>query len=123
MSALLVLPGCFSVRSTPDFSYEKLGPAEYAAMLKGNADHIIIDVRTPAEHRKSHLHGAVNYSYFSLKFGRMVEHLDRNELVFLYCETGHRSPLAARRMKRKGFRRVVDMKGGHARWRKTNRQR
>lgn len=81
-------------------------------MLKGNADHIIIDVRTPAEHRKSHLHGAVNYSYFSLKFGRMVEHLDRNELVFLYCETGHRSPLAARRMKRKGFRRVVDMKGG-----------
>lgn len=124
-SALVVLmsfPGCFSVRNTADFNYVKLAPDAYAAMLRDSSDHVLIDVRTPAEHRRSHLDGAVNHSYFSLRFGRMVKDLDRNKLVFLYCETCHRSPLAARRMKRMGFRRVVDLKGGHARWRKTDRE-
>ncbi|MBK7269377.1 MAG: rhodanese-like domain-containing protein [Flavobacteriales bacterium] len=71
----------------------------------------------PWEFAKGHLPGALNHSYLSFRFGRSVQAIERDALVFVYCQTCHRSPLAARRMKRLGFRRVVDLKGGFAHWR------
>lgn len=108
--------GCFSVRSTDRFSYHKVDAATYARVLADSTDRVLIDVRTPGEHAKGHLPGAVNRSYLSFRFGRLVRDLDRSTLVLLYCHTCHRSPLAARRMKRLGFRRVVDLEGGFRRW-------
>ena len=111
------LCGCFSVRSKEGFTYEKLEPANYARLLADSGEHVIIDVRTRGEFAKGHLPGALNHSYLSFRFGRSVQAIERDALVFVYCQTCHRSPLAARRMKRLGFRRVVDLKGGFAHWR------
>lgn len=111
-----MLTGCFSVRSTERFSYAKIDADSYARLLADSTDRVLIDVRTPGEHAKGHLPGAVNRSYLSFRFGRLVRDLDRSTLVLLYCHTCHRSPLAARRMKRLGFRRVVDLEGGFRRW-------
>lgn len=119
VAPVLLLSSCFSVRPNATFSYVKLDPEEYQALLADSAEHVLIDVRTPGEYRKAHMEGAVNFSYLSLHYGSLVEPLDRGALIFLYCETCHRSPLAARRMKRMGFRRVVDLRGGHRKWRKT----
>ncbi|MBK8341076.1 MAG: rhodanese-like domain-containing protein [Flavobacteriales bacterium] len=112
-----LLCGCFSVRSREGFTYERLEPANYARLLADSADHLLIDVRTSGEFAKGHLPGALNHSYLSFRFGRSVQTLERDTLVFIYCQTCHRSPLAARRMKRMGFRRVVDLKGGFTHWR------
>ena len=111
-----LLVGCFSVRSTGRFAYAKVDAATFARVLVDSADHVLIDVRTPAEHAKGHLPGAINRSYLSFRYGRLVRDLDRTKLVLLYCHTCHRSPLAARRMKRMGFRHVVDLEGGYRRW-------
>ncbi|MBK7308206.1 MAG: rhodanese-like domain-containing protein [Chitinophagaceae bacterium] len=98
------------------FSYSKITPATYAAILKDSSNYYLIDVRTAAEYKRSHLPGAVNFSYLNFHFGRDVDSLDRNKPVLVYCQTCHRSPLAARKMKRLGFRKVYDLKGGYQKW-------
>ena len=111
-----LLVGCFSVRSTGRFSYAKVDAATFAQVLADSTDRVLIDVRTPAEHARGHLPGAINRSFLSFRYGRLVRDLDRTKLVLLYCHTCHRSPLAARRMKRMGFRHVVDLQGGFRHW-------
>ncbi len=110
------LAGCFSVRSNAHFSYAKVDGDTFARLLADSTDHVLIDVRTRGEHARAHLPGAINRSFLSFRYGRLVRDLDRSRLVLLYCQTCHRSPLAARRMKRMGFRRVVDLQGGFQRW-------
>lgn len=114
--AVVALSGCFTVRSTARFAYAKVDAGTFAQLMADSADHVLIDVRTRAEHARAHLPGAINRSFLSLRYGRLVRDIDRSKLVLLYCHTCHRSPLAARRMKRMGFRRVVDLAGGFRRW-------
>ncbi|HSZ24676.1 MAG TPA: rhodanese-like domain-containing protein [Cytophagaceae bacterium] len=114
--AMLFLSGCFNVKNSRNFIYEKLSSAQYKTMLKDSANYYLIDVRTPKEYRKIHIPGAVNASYLSFRYGKKVDSLNREKLAFVYCQTCHRSPLAARRMKRKGFRKVYDLSGGFQRY-------
>ena len=113
---VLFITGCFTVKNNSRFFYSKVSPAAYAAALKDSSNYYLIDVRTPGEFKKAHLANAVNYSYLKFHFGRDVDSLVRNKLVFLYCQTCHRSPLAARKMKHLGFRKVIDLKGGFVKW-------
>jgi rhodanese-related sulfurtransferase len=73
----------------------------------------VIDVRFPAEYRRAHLEGAVNMSYIG-RFARHARSLDPARPTFIYCHTAHRSPFATRRLKRLGFRQIIDLKGGYA---------
>jgi rhodanese-related sulfurtransferase len=110
------ITACFTVRSNNGFSYSKLSPQEYEAVLKDSSNYYLVDVRTAAEYKRAHLPGAVNYSYLNFHIGRDIDSLDRNKLVLVYCQTCHRSPLAARKMKHMGFRKVYDLKGGYQKW-------
>jgi rhodanese-related sulfurtransferase len=118
----LSLQSCFTVQSTAKFSYKKLDPETYAAYLKDSADHYLIDVRTPGENKKAHIAGARNYDFLAFHLGADVDTLDRNKVAFLYCQTCHRSPFAARIMKHKGFRALYDLRGGFAKWVKANQK-
>jgi rhodanese-related sulfurtransferase len=39
--------------------------------------------------------------------------------VFIYCETAHRSPMAARKLRRIGFVEITDLKKGYKPYRKS----
>ena len=116
MVLILLFSSCFTVRNTDRFSYEKLNPETYRQMLRDSNGYYLIDVRTAGEYRKSHITGAVNCSYFNFHFGKDVDSISRDALIFVYCQTCHRSPLASKILKRKGFRKVYDMKGGYQNW-------
>lgn len=115
---ILALPisSCFTVKSNAHFTYKKIKQSEYAQLLKDSSNYYLIDVRTKSEYNKSHLENALNNSYLSFHYGRNIDSLDRNKVAFIYCQTCHRSPLAARAMKRKGFRKVYDLRGGYSQW-------
>jgi len=115
---MCVNTGCFTVKNRPGFTYEKLEPTEYNALLADSTDHALVDVRTNGEYKRSHMKGAVNKSYLAFNYRKAFSGIDRNKLLFVYCQTCHRSPLAARKLKRMGFRRVVDLKGGYQQWQK-----
>lgn len=112
LSFSLILTGCFTVKNNCNFTYEKLDAKTYVAMLHDSSSFCLIDVRTAKEYQRSHIPGAVNISYLNFHYGRDVDTIPRDKLVFVYCHTCHRSPLAARKMKRKGFRKVYDLKEG-----------
>lgn len=90
----------------------------YIEALQGDPNHYLIDVRTPFEHRSQHLEGATNISFIGFKFGKEIDKLDRDKTVFIYCETAHRSPYAAKRLKKMGFTRIIDLAGGYRTYRK-----
>lgn len=108
--------GCFSVKDSARFTYKKLESSQYQQMLIDSSNAILIDVRTKGEYKKAHLPNAINNSYLSFRYKTMVNSINRDKLVFVYCQTCHRSPLAARKMKRMGFRKVYDLKGGFAKF-------
>ncbi|MBS1684663.1 MAG: rhodanese-like domain-containing protein [Bacteroidetes bacterium] len=122
VTAALMLAGlqsCFSVRNSANFTYSKVSPAAYDSLLKASDDHYLIDVRTPGEYNKSHMPGARNYDFFAFHYGADVDTLQRGKTTFVYCQTCHRSPFAARIMKHKGFCHVYDLRGGYAAWQKA----
>ena len=117
---LATLSGCFTVRSNKQFSYSKIPVQQYANALNTDTPYYLIDVRTSGEYRKAHIKNAHNYDFFAFHFDRDVDTLKRNIPAFIYCHTCHRSPFAARIMKRKGFKTVYDLKGGFSQWLKAS---
>lgn len=115
---------CFSSLAAQDFlpseKFATLPPAEYSEKLKAVSDKIIIDVRTAAEFKKAHISGAINISFLASSFAEKVAELDHTKSVFIYCETAHRSPLAARTLYKLGFREIYDLQYGFENWRKQN---
>ena len=99
--------------------YKEVEPSVYEVLLKQENINII-DVRTKGEYEKSHIKGAINASYFSGKFLKLVKefNLDTNKTTLIYCETQHRSPIAAKRLYKIGFKKIIDLERGMRIWRK-----
>ena len=115
----LSLVACSANKLAVSGIYTELSSKEYKKLIKLN-DVNIVDVRTKSEFKKSHIKGAINASYFSGKFSEIVSNynLDTSKVTLIYCETQHRSPLAAKRLNKLGFNRIVDLQKGMSKWRK-----
>lgn len=112
----LCLAGCNAWKSSKNFNYSELSFFEFDTSLKSDSNYIIVDVRTPKEYRNGHMKNAVNVSYFGTVFTDSIKKLDRSKTIYMYCQTQHRSPLASKKMKKLGFKKIVDLKGGFTKW-------
>jgi phage shock protein E len=90
----------------------------YLETLEKDTNHYLIDIRTAFEYKKQHLEEATNISFVNSKFKRELNKLDRDKTVFIYCETAHRSPYAAKKLSKMGFSKVIDLQGGYKSYRK-----
>ena len=75
----------------------------------------LLDVRTPLEYRWFHLPGAQNVPDL------LTDHLNLPPLpssreVVVICMTGHRSPIVAYNLKKRGFTQVCHLAWGMAGW-------
>ena len=88
----------------------------YIKSGKGKA--IIIDVRTPAEHKSGFIPGTKMLIPHSQIAGRIEEiKADPNkDTIIVYCRSGSRSTIAARILEEKGFKHVLILKGGIIAW-------
>jgi glyoxylase-like metal-dependent hydrolase (beta-lactamase superfamily II)/rhodanese-related sulfurtransferase len=71
---------------------------------------MLVDVRTPLEFADSHIDGAINIPVPDLR--SRYKELHQNKTVYLICNTGHRSSLAASILKQHGFKEVYNVAGG-----------
>lgn len=76
----------------------------------------LIDVRTLEEYQAGHLKDAKNICVTEDDFQEKVQHLNKNEPVYLYCKSGKRSARAAKILKDMGFTEIYDMDGGFTKW-------
>lgn len=80
-----------------------------------NTSRIIIDVREPDEYELSHVKGAVNVPPAELISGATIlDNLDKNTELILYCKTGSRSNVAIEILRQKGFKNLINgINAGH----------
>ncbi len=71
---------------------------------------VIIDVRTPMEHKLGNIKGSINLPVDELR-GRLAE-VPKDKKLVVYCGTGHRSYFASRILAQNGFTEVYNLSGG-----------
>ena len=83
---------------------------ELEQKLKENIQ--LIDVRTPDEFRKGHIKNAKNVPLNEIGQFSPI----KDEKIYIICQSGARSKLAAKKLKKRGFD-VVNVQGGMHAWR------
>jgi len=100
-----------------DLYSQNLGPADYQKKIDEFPTAPVVDVRTPGEFNSSRLKNAMNIDISSNSFANLINKLDKNKPVFVYCLSGSRSSYATRYMREQGFKTVYDLTGGLIKWR------
>ncbi len=87
------------------------------SILMHDSTIIIFDVRTKPEYKAGHIKNALHSNFLGFKFLQPFKEMKKAQSVMLYCETGHRSKFAARKIEKLGLK-VFDLEGGFSSWRK-----
>ncbi|NNF05010.1 MAG: molybdopterin-synthase adenylyltransferase MoeB [Rhodothermales bacterium] len=100
----------FSFRSTPGISVH-----EYADMRRKNSDHLLLDVRMPAEVEIADIGGTV------IPMSELQDRLDeiesfRDRDVVVMCRSGGRSARVVQVLRSLGFEKAVNLEGGILAW-------
>jgi phage shock protein E len=88
---------------------------------QGNANLVILDVRTPEEFAAGHVPGARNIPHDQLP-ERIAELADaKNRDVIVYCRSGKRAAIAQNTLEAHGFKRIVHLEGDMLKWQEEGR--
>lgn len=95
---------------------KRLNSQQFEAQLKENAAAQLIDVRTAKEFKAGHLENARNIDFYDPQFKILLNHLKKDEPVFVYCAVGGRSAEAAKILQEQGFTNIIELEGGIKDW-------
>jgi len=90
--------------------------AELIAKQQGNADFVILDIRTPGEYQSGHIKDAILIDYYSKSFGDEIGRLDKEKTYLVYCRSGNRSARSMDLLKKLQFQRVYHLATGIISW-------
>lgn len=77
---------------------------------------IIIDVRSPQEYREGHVDGAICIPDYQIKIEIGKKIPNKDELIVVYCATGHRSQRAQQILEDMGYTNVYNVYDGINIW-------
>lgn len=97
-------------------SIKSLPPKEFQAAMQAASNYVLIDVRTAPELASGKLKGAKHIDIRSTNFNQRIQQLDPNQPVFVYCHSGGRSMMAAKRLASLGFDQIYNLQGGIVSW-------
>ncbi len=76
----------------------------------------LVDVRTPEEYEAGHIEKATNIDFLADNLEQNIQEINKDRPVFIYCRSGGRSGQAAELMKKLGFKKIYDLRGGYLSW-------
>ncbi len=95
-----------------------LSQQEWWDKVQGDANAIILDVRTEDEWNRGIIPGAKNIDiYKGQGFIYELEELDKTRNYYVYCAAGARSGQACNIMNQLGFGNTYNLVGGMSQWR------
>jgi rhodanese-related sulfurtransferase len=95
--------------------FETLMPSVYMSKFKSIASAQLVDVRTLSEYNMGHRSEAKSIDINSSDFDtKAVQILDKSKAVFIYCQSGNRSKIAAQRLQTLNFLIIYNLQGGYA---------
>lgn len=80
-----------------------------------NKDKQFVDVRTPGEFKGNHIRGFKNIPLHQLS-QKAERELSKEKEVIVICQSGMRSQQASKVLKKLGFSKVTNVKGGMSAW-------
>jgi rhodanese-related sulfurtransferase len=113
---MLWLLGC---SHSPVANVHNLSALEAKALIdrnRGQADFVILDLRTPKEFAAGHIAGAVMLDYYSPGFQQGLQQLDKSKRYLIYCRTGNRSGRTLKLIGQMGLTSVYHLKDGIVDW-------
>ena len=75
-------------------------------------DAVLIDVRSPQEYREGHLDGAISIPDYQIRRVVARQITNKEQLIVVYCSTGHRSQEAQRILENMGYTNVYNVYEG-----------
>jgi rhodanese-related sulfurtransferase len=128
VAALLCIPGC-SIDRSYDSSNQMLANAkegihtisarEFREIMGRGDDFKLIDCREADEAGAGHMPGAINIPRGMLEFEITKLYPLRGTRIYIYCETGQRSALAAETLQTMKYSNVTSIEGGWNVWTKA----
>jgi adenylyltransferase/sulfurtransferase len=97
----------------PDLHGPEITPREFKARLDRGDDLFVLDVREPHEYQICNLRGHL------IPLGelpRRVHELDSSREIVTHCRSGKRSAEAVDFLRKAGFRKILNLKGGILAW-------
>jgi phage shock protein E len=86
-------------------------PKEAIDMIEKHEDTLLLDVRTPEEHREKRIPGSVLLPDYEVKDKISELAPDKNTRIIVYCRSGRRSASAAKTLINLGYTNVYDLGG------------
>lgn len=116
MRILYILVFFFSITNSLSAQIKDITADEAMRYLKKKKI-ILLDVRTEAEVKESHIPKSIHIDVLQEEdFLEQIKKLDKKSTYIIYCRSGKRSVTAAERMQQEGFISVLNMKGGILSW-------
>lgn len=93
---------------------KQITTAQLEDELKTNKAAQYVDVRTPAEYKGGHIRQFNNIPLQQLH--TKADKLSKDKEVILICQSGSRSNAASKQLKKLGFEKVTNVRGGMMSW-------
>ena len=84
---------------------------EAASLMKSGSNPVIVDVRNPEEYAAGYIPGAINIPNPTIGRAEIPQLPDKQQLILVYCRSGARSKLAAKKLALLGYTNVLDFGG------------
>jgi phage shock protein E len=75
---------------------------------------LLIDVRSPDEHKSGHIEGSLNIPHTQVKALTDAIGPDKDRPVVLYCRSGHRAGVVQRQLEKMGYGNILNATGYEA---------
>ncbi len=101
------------IKILPGRGIGQLTADELRPQLK-EKDFQLIDVRPPMKYAQFHIFGFQNIPLKEIK--KRAKTLDKNKKTIVICQTGAKGNEACKRLKRRGFKDIHNVRGGLSTW-------
>lgn len=102
------------MRFLPTKGVRNISAADLKNELKDRSNKQFVDVRTPGEFKGNHIRGFKNIPLHQLS--NKANELTKEQEIIVICQSGMRSQKASKILKKMGFSKVTNVKGGMNAW-------
>ena len=115
--SLIFFSMCCITKTKQQIIIERVEVDTFETKLNTLENAFLIDVRTPAEYKSGHIHGATNIDFNQFENMKITfDTLDRNQPMLIYCAAGGRSSKTRVLMKEMGFKQIYELSSGISGW-------
>lgn len=107
---IVVIVAFFVWKMMPSKGVKSISTAELKNVLN-DQDKVFVDVRTPAEYK-----GRSIKQFKNIPLGSSFDILPKDKEIVVICQSGMRSSNACKQLKKIGYERVTNVRGGMSAW-------